>query len=146
EVHGAPLEPCGDGGRCGQPAPQGADAHPVAPATGPAPAAAPALQHTAAAIAELIDLDKLTLAPGGDHYEAQLKDGRHAVLTLDPTLQAYAEKLLTEARAPRGAIVAMAPDGRILALAGRRSEVAPSKKSAGKSGTFDWRLATDVWA
>jgi len=146
EVHGAPLEPCGDGGRCGQPAPQGADAHPVARASGPAPAAAPTLQHTAAAIAELIDLDKLTLAPGGDHYEAQLKDGRHAVLTLDPTLQAYAEKLLTEARAPRGAIVAMAPDGRILALAGRRSEVAPSKKSAGKSGTFDWRLATDVWA
>ncbi|HZJ63685.1 MAG TPA: hypothetical protein VFD36_09250, partial [Kofleriaceae bacterium] len=30
EVHGARLGPCGDGGRCGQPAPQGADAHPGA--------------------------------------------------------------------------------------------------------------------
>src|SRR6185295_2204721 len=76
-----------------------------------------------------------------------------AVLTLDPNLQTYAEKLLSEARAPRGAIVAMAPDGRILALAGRRSD-APSKRSEGRSkpgadtrkGVFDWRIATEVWA
>lgn len=122
------------------------------PARDPSPAAAPAIQQ-AQAIAELIDLDQLTLAPGGDHYEAQLKDGRRAVLTLDPTLQAYAEKLLSEARAPRGAIVAMAPDGRILALAGRRSD-APSKRSENRSkaaadprkGIFDWRIATEVWA
>ncbi|HEU4729114.1 MAG TPA: penicillin-binding transpeptidase domain-containing protein [Kofleriaceae bacterium] len=106
--------------------------------------------RTAATIAELIDLDRLVLAPGGDHYEAVLTDGRHAVLTLDPALQAYAEKLLSEARAPRGAIVAMAPDGRILALAGRRSEPIPDRpkgpKGAAREGTFDWRLATEVWA
>ena len=71
------------------------------------------------------------------------------MLTLDPRLQAMAEKLLAEARAPRGAIVAMAPDGRILALAGRRSE--PAAKDAkdtrtAREATFDWRLATDVWA
>jgi cell division protein FtsI/penicillin-binding protein 2 len=76
------------------------------------------------------------------------------VLTLDPTLQALAEKLLSEARAPRGAIVAMAPDGRILALAGRRSD--PAVKTAREAAAaapvaiaapaFDWRLATDVWA
>ena len=102
-------------------------------------------------LAELIDLDQTTLAAGDDHYEAPLKDGRHAVLTLDPVLQAYAEKLLAEARAPRGAIVAMAPDGRILALAGRRSEP-PAPPSAGAhprgpgKSTFDWRLATEVWA
>jgi cell division protein FtsI/penicillin-binding protein 2 len=100
----------------------------------------PAVKRTQASLAELLDLDKLTLA--GDHYEAQLKDGRRAVLTLDPALQAYAEKLLAEARAPRGAIVAMAPDGRILALAGRRAE--PKAKAA--DGIFDWRLATEVWA
>ncbi|HSS00058.1 MAG TPA: penicillin-binding transpeptidase domain-containing protein [Kofleriaceae bacterium] len=115
------------------------------PAVDPVPAAAPAIQQAQAAIAELIDLDQLTLAPGGDHYEARLKDGRRAVLTLDPNLQAYAEKLLSEARAPRGAIVAMAPDGRILALAGRRSD-APSKKADTRKGIFDWRIATEVWA
>jgi len=103
------------------------------------------------ALADLIDLDQRTLATGDDHYEAPLKDGRRAVLTLDPVLQAYAEKLLAEARAPRGAIVAMAPDGRILALAGRRGEP-PAPASAGAhphatgKGTFDWRLATEVWA
>jgi len=90
--------------------------------------------------------------PGGDHYEAQLKDGRHAVLTLDPGLQAYAEKLLAEARAPRGAIVAMAPDGRLLALAGQRGDEGKGKgKGKGaardaRKATFDWRLATEVWA
>jgi cell division protein FtsI/penicillin-binding protein 2 len=100
-------------------------------------------------IADLIDLDRRELAADGAHYEAPLKDGRRAVLTLDPTLQALAEKLLAEARAPRGAIVAMAPDGRILALAGRRSE--PTAKAAHEAAeiaapAFDWRLATDVWA
>ena len=88
----------------------------------------------------VVDLDKLELV--GDHYEAPLADGRRAVLTLDPELQATAEKLLVEARAPRGAIVAMAPDGRILAIAGRRSD---SPKGS-KGGKPDWHLATDVWA
>ena len=91
------------------------------------------------AIAE-VDLDEITLE--GDHYVAPLADGRKAVLTLDPTLQALAEKLLNQSRAPRGAIVAMAPDGRILALAGRRTE----EPEGSKTGTFDWRLATEVWA
>lgn len=106
-------------------------------------------------IADLIDLDRRELTADGARYEAPLKDGRRAVLTLDPTLQALAEKLLSEARAPRGAIVAMAPDGRILALAGRRSEPAArgarEAAAAPPPGTtstpaFDWRLATDVWA
>src|SRR4051812_28943426 len=136
EVRGAPLVVTPQPGDVAEPGPA-------------APAAV--TKRTAVSLAELLDLDQLTLAPGGDHYEATLKDGRHAALTLDPTLQAYAEKLLSEARAPRGAIVAMAPDGRILALAGRRGE--PAKPvSAGahprdsSTGTFDWRLATEVWA
>ncbi len=185
EVRGAPLDPA---------------AH-----HDPAPGSPGAVKRTQTTLAELIDLDRLTIAPSGDHYEAKLKDGRLAVLTLDPTLQAYAEKLLSQARAPRGAIVAMAPDGRILALAGRRSdpimkavaEAAPragdtgdtgddvgdieddggkrartdkrarsdqgatdkaaklaktskpskeERRKAGREGTFDWRLATEVWA
>jgi cell division protein FtsI/penicillin-binding protein 2 len=105
-----------------------------------------AVANRTAPLAELLDLDQLTLAPGGDHYEAQLKDGRHAVLTLDPGLQAYAEKLLVEARAPRGAIVAMAPDGRLLALAGRRGDEVKTAAHAASKAAPDWRLATEVWA
>ncbi len=88
----------------------------------------------------LIDLDHIERV--ADHYEAPLKDGRRAVLTLDPELQSLAEKLLNESRAPRGGIVVMTPDGRILALAGRRTE----DPKGSREGTFDWRLATDVWA
>ncbi|MDB4963812.1 MAG: penicillin-binding protein transpeptidase [Myxococcales bacterium] len=88
----------------------------------------------------LIDLDHIERVD--DHYEAPLKDGRRAVLTLDPDLQPLAERLLNESRAPRGGIVVMAPDGRILALAGRRTE----DTAGSRDGIFDWRLATDVWA
>ncbi len=87
-----------------------------------------------------LQLDKMQLVNG--HYEAPLRDGRKATLTLDPELQKLAEKLLNESRAPRGAIVAMTPDGKILAFAGRRTE-APK---GGKEGTFDYHLVTDVWA
>jgi cell division protein FtsI/penicillin-binding protein 2 len=106
------------------------------------PGSVAVVNRTAAMNAGFIDLDSWTLAPDHSHYEARLTDGRLAILTLDPALQAYAEKLLSQARAPRGAIVAMAPDGRILALAGRRSE--PVKDA--RAGTFDWRVATEVWA
>jgi cell division protein FtsI/penicillin-binding protein 2 len=123
-------------------------------AAGAAVAAGPA---GLSGIADLIDLDRIALSSDGSHFEAPLKDGRRAVLTLDPALQAFAEKLLSEARAPRGAIVAMAPDGRILALAGRRSEPEARDSKAAKAAkdakdrvhreaSFDWRLATDVWA
>ena len=88
----------------------------------------------------VLDLDHVERV--GDHFEAPLADGRRAVLTLDPELQDAATKLLDQARAPRGAIVAMAPDGRVLALAGRRTE-APE---GGVKGTSDWHLAVDVWA
>jgi peptidoglycan glycosyltransferase len=87
-----------------------------------------------------LQLDKMKLVDG--RYEAPLKDGRRAVLTLDPELQQLAEKLLDRSRAPRGAIVAMTPDGRILAFAGRRTE----EPKGGKQGIFDFRLVTDVWA
>jgi penicillin-binding protein A len=97
------------------------------------------LDATAKVLSDL-QLDKLTLEDG--RYVAPLKDGRRAVLTLDPDLQKLAEKLLDQARAPRGAIVAMAPDGRILALAGRRTE----EPKGGKTGTWDYKLATEVWA
>jgi membrane peptidoglycan carboxypeptidase len=93
-----------------------------------------------AATIDSIDLDKITR--DGDHYVAPLADGRKAILTLDPDLQELAEKLLDESRAPKGAIVVMAPDGAILALAGRKTE----EPKGSRTGTFDWRLATEVWA
>jgi len=88
----------------------------------------------------VIELDKVTR--DGDHYVAPAGNGRTAILTLDPELQTTAEKLLAEAKAPRGAIVAMAPDGRILALAGWRGK----EPKGGKDGAADWHLATDAWA
>jgi cell division protein FtsI/penicillin-binding protein 2 len=120
----------------------GSDPAPAPSATIAGPSIAPAEVKAAPAAtpsAEL-QLDKLVLR--GDHYEAPLADGRIATLTLDPQLQAEAETLLDQARAPRAAIVAMAPDGRILALAGRRT----AEPKGGKHGISDWHLATDVWA
>lgn len=89
-----------------------------------------------------IDLQLEKMELDGDHYVAPLRDGRRAVLTLDPELQQLARKLLDQSRAPRAAIVAMTPDGRILAFAGRRTE----EPKGGKQGIFDYRLVTDVWA
>ncbi|HWO22895.1 MAG TPA: penicillin-binding transpeptidase domain-containing protein [Kofleriaceae bacterium] len=103
-----------------------------------AAAAKPAV--TPAELAKLLDLDKI--ARDGDAYVATLTDGRRAQLTLDPRLQAAAERLLDDARAPRAAIVVMTPDGKILALAGRRS----AEPKGSRKGTFDWRHATEVWA
>jgi cell division protein FtsI/penicillin-binding protein 2 len=139
EVRGAPLDVTAE------------RAPAAAPGAMPVAARAASAVPAAPPIADLIDLDRRTLAADGGHFEAPLKDGRHAVLTLDPRLQALAEKLLAEARAPRGAIVAMAPDGRILALAGRRSDPPATKAKdardkAAREATLDWRLATDVWA
>jgi len=85
-------------------------------------------------------LDRMELV--GDHYEAPQSDGSRVRLTLDPVLQKQAEKLLDQSRAPRGAIVAMAPDGRILAIAGRRTE----EPKGSTKGVRDLDLATTAWA
>lgn len=87
-----------------------------------------------------LDLSKIELVDGA--YVAPLKDGRKATLTLDPQLQALAEKLLDQSRAPRAAIVAMTPEGRVLAFAGRRTD----DNKGGKDGKRDFSLVTDVWA
>ncbi len=78
----------------------------------------------------------------GDHYEVALAGGRRAILTLDPALQRTAEKTLTSAKAPVGAIVLTAVDGRILAIAGRRAD----SPKGGKAGSPDWSLTTTAWA
>ena len=115
---------------------------PVAPAPAEpiAPTRPSALVTSTPMGPDQIDLGRMELR--GDHYVAPLGDGRIAVLTLDPVLQAAAEKALDRAMAPRGAIVVTAPDGRVLALAGRRTE-APD---GGKAGIHDPSLALTTWA
>jgi len=91
-------------------------------------------------LAGALDLAKMERV--GDHYEVPLADGRRAVLTLVPALQEAAEKVLRQAKAPRGAVVLTATDGRILAYAGRRT----ADWKGGKDGTYDASLANTVWA
>jgi peptidoglycan glycosyltransferase len=93
-----------------------------------------------AVLAGLVDLSAMERV--GERYELPLPDGRRALLTLDPEIQAAAETVLSRAKAPRGAVVVTATDGRILALAGRRTE----DPKGGKDGIPDWRLAVDTWA
>lgn len=92
---------------------------------------------TAPVLPAAIDLDAKQLGDDGV-FTVALGDGRRAKLTLDPDLQSAAERLLNESRAPRGAIVAMATDGRVLALAGRRTE----EPTGSPTGTFESQLAT----
>lgn len=106
----------------------------------PAPAIPAAGLNTITGPAPTLDLSTIEL--DGDRYVAKMSDGHRAVLTLDPTLQKLAEKLLAEGRAPRAGIVAMAPDGRILALAGRRTD----SNEGGTDGISDPTLATSPWA
>lgn len=65
-----------------------------------------------------LDLSRARLEDG--HYVVPLDGGRRAVLTLDPAVQKAAESALARAKVPQGAIVVMAVDGRVLALAGHR--------------------------
>src|SRR6188474_115278 len=66
-----------------------------------------------------------TLSRRGNGYIAQMDNGGHAELTLDPRLQEAAEETLDAFQVPYGAAVVLSiPDGRVLALAGR-SAAAP---------------------
>jgi len=92
-------------------------------AGGPPPAAAIAtVPRRAAETPRAIPDDTIDFALRtrvGDVYYAPRTAGGQAVLTLDPRAQARAEAVLAQAEAPYGAIVVMALDGRVLALAGR---------------------------
>jgi penicillin-binding protein A len=73
----------------------------------------------------------------GDGFVEHLPGGKRAELTIDPTLQARAERLLREHDAPLAAAVLLSvEDGRVLALAGRDKR-APEKSA---------ELATTAWA
>jgi cell division protein FtsI/penicillin-binding protein 2 len=73
----------------------------------------------------------------GDRLVAPSGPSTTLLLTLDPALQARAEALLAKAEAPLGAIVVMAPDGRLLAATGRDTE---------HPGADPLALALEPWA
>jgi peptidoglycan glycosyltransferase len=141
-AHDAPAMAIGAEPLVAPPAPAPAPAPQLfaAPAPAPAAEALPGSLLGDASLAGQIDLDRMTLA--GDHYEVVLADGRRAILTLDPAIQQAAEKTLSRAKAPMGAIAVVATDGRVLALAGRRTD----DHKGGKDGTMDWHLALGAWA
>jgi penicillin-binding protein A len=83
----------------------------------------------------LLNIEGRKLVKG--RFEVPLSDGRRAVLTLDPALQAKAEAVLKEAKAPYASIVVLSVDGRVLAMAGA-SRREPNLTAAS--------LATRPWA
>ena len=89
-----------------------------------------------------LDLAKMVLE--GDSYYVPLSGGRRAILTLEPALQAAAEKVLAQAHAPRAAIVVMSPDGRLLAFAGRRNEEPALERDFSLPGST-WAPAASVF-
>src|SRR6188508_2794474 len=90
-----------------------------------------------AALRGRIDLGKMQRE--GDGFAVPIGNSkRRALLTIDPAVQDQAEALLKRARAPKSAIVVMTPDGRILALAGRK-QGPPTDEAA-------YDLATTAWA
>lgn len=93
-----------------------------------------------AALRGELDLARATLEDG--RYVVPLGEGRRAILTLEPAAQQAAEAALARARAPRGAVVVMGVDGRILAVAGHRDGDRGGKPRIGKH--LD--LAVSVWA
>ena len=76
-------------------------------------ASAPVFGQTASVKPETIRL-------AGRHYVADLTDGGHAELTLDPRLQTSTDEVLRAFQIPYGgAVVVSIPDGRVLAMVGR---------------------------
>jgi penicillin-binding protein A len=104
------------------------------------PAPLPATLVGDATLAGAFDPDDIEKVD--DHFEVPFADGRRAVLTLDPKFQDAAAAILRESRAPRGAIVVLDPDGRVLAIAGRRA----ASPGGSVEGTPDAQLALSVWA
>lgn len=96
-----------------------------------------------AALRGRIDLGKMQRE--GDGFAVPIEGGkRRARLTIDPAIQEEAEKLLKRARAPKSAIVVMALDGRILALAGRKHGP-PADEAAYDLATTAWAPAASVF-
>jgi len=72
------------------------------------------------AFGQSVSVKPETIRLAGRHYVADLTDGGHAVLTLDPRLQSSTDDVLRTFQIPyAGAVVVSIPDGRVLAMVGR---------------------------
>jgi peptidoglycan glycosyltransferase len=67
-----------------------------------------------------VSVNPATIRLAGKHYVADLNEGGHAELTLDPRLQIGTDEVLRAFQIPyAGAVVVSIPDGRVLAMVGR---------------------------
>ena len=86
--------------------------------------------------------DSIRLA--GRHYVADLTDGGHADLTLDPRLQTSTDDVLRTFQIPyAGAVVISIPDGRVLAMVGRSAadpRLGPADAGAAPLGPVGLRV------
>jgi peptidoglycan glycosyltransferase len=80
----------------------------------------------------------------GRHYVADLTDGGHAELTLDPRLQSSTDDVLRTFQIPyAGAVVVSIPDGRVLAMVGRSA--ADSRLGPADLALHPWAPAASVF-
>jgi peptidoglycan glycosyltransferase len=103
---------------------------------------ATAFASAAAAETPLLRGDTIRLA--GRRYVADLTDGGHAELTLDPQMQQSTENLLWAFQIPFGAaVVVSVPDGRVLALVG--ASAADPRLGAAELALRPWAPAASVF-
>jgi peptidoglycan glycosyltransferase len=80
----------------------------------------------------------------GRHYVADLAEGGHAELTLDPRLQTSTDEVLRAFQIPYGgAVVVSIPDGRVLAMVGRSA--ADPRLGAADLALRPWAPAASVF-
>jgi penicillin-binding protein A len=80
----------------------------------------------------------------GRHYVADLTEGGHAELTLDPRLQTSTDEVLRAFQIPYGAAVVVSiPDGRVLAMVGRSA--ADPRLGAADLALRPWAPAASVF-
>src|SRR6187431_1519162 len=85
-----------------------------------------------------------TIRLAGRRYVADLADGGHAELTLDPQMQQSTESLLRAYQIPFGAaVVVSVPDGRVLALVGQSA--ADPRLGAAELALRPWAPAASVF-
>jgi penicillin-binding protein A len=88
--------------------------------TSPLVTVATLLAVSAPVFGQSVSVKPETIRLVGRHYVADLTEGGHAELTLDPRLQSSTDEVLRAFQIPYGgAVVVSIPDGRVLAMVGR---------------------------
>jgi penicillin-binding protein A len=94
--------------------------------------------------AQSVSVKPETIRLAGRHYVADLTEGGHAELTLDPRLQTSTDEVLRAFQIPYGAAVVVSiPDGRVLAMVGRSA--ADPRLGAADLALRPWAPAASVF-